>query len=461
MKAKSNHPSEYPLVDLVIRNGYVITMDAQGTRYRSADIAVQQGKIVSLGPTLDVRGTNEIDAKGNAVLPGLIDCHMHETLLRGLCEDLPLMQWLNEICFPKDHSERPEHIRAAAYMNQLEMIRGGVTTFIDIFRFPFEAAAVAERSGLRAIFSPQVIDDPVGVGETLESNLAFVREWQDRVPGRIFTWFGPHAIYSCTSQTLKTIRDLAEQYDVGIHTHLAETKDEVDLCLKQYGKTPVEYLHDLGLLSPRLLVAHAIHLTDGDIQLLAEHDVAASYNPSSNMKLADGVARVPELMAAGVRLGLGTDSNLSNNNLDMFEEMRIGAALQKLWRNDPVSMPCELILQLATNRAADCLGLGQQIGSLEVGKQADIIVVNLHAPHMWPILPEPRSNVLEQLVYSASSGDVLTTIVDGKILMRDRSVLTLDEAPVEQMVNQAAQDLVQSAGLEERLVRIAERRKAG
>ena len=461
MKAKSKQASERPLVDLVIRNGYVITMDARGTRYSSADIAVQQGSIVSLGSSLEVLGKKEIDARGNAVLPGLIDCHMHETLLRGLCEDLPLMQWLNDICFPKDHAERPEHIRAAAYMNQLEMIRGGITTFIDIFRFPLEAAAVAERSGLRAIFSPQVIDDPVGVGETLESNLAFVREWQGRVPGRIFTWFGPHAIYSCTPQTLKAIRDFAEQYDVGIHTHLAETKDEVDLCLKQYGKTPVEYLHDLGLLSPRLLVAHAIHLTDGDIRLLAEHDVAASYNPSSNMKLADGVARVPELMAAGVRLGLGTDSNLSNNNLDMFEEMRIGATLQKLWRNDPQSMPCEQLLQLATNRAADCLGLGRQIGSLEVGKRADIIVVNLHAPHMWPILPEPRSNVLEQLVYSANAGDVLTTIVDGKILMQDRIVLTLDEAPVEQIVNQAAQDLVQSAGLEERLVRIAERRKAG
>jgi 5-methylthioadenosine/S-adenosylhomocysteine deaminase len=461
LKAKSKPTSERPLVDLVIRNGYVITMDARGTRYKLADIAIQQGGIVSLGPSLDVLGKDEIDAKGNAVLPGLIDCHMHETLLRGLCEDLPLMQWLNDICFPKDHAERPEHIQAAAYMNQLEMIRGGITTFIDIFRFPFEAAAVAEQSGLRAIFSPQVIDDPVGVGETLEDNITFIRDWHDRVPGRIFTWFGPHAIYSCTSQTLKTMRDLSEQYDVGIHIHLAETKDEVDLCLKQYGKTPVEYLHDLGLLSNRLLAAHAIHLTDGDIQLLAEHDVAASYNPSSNMKLADGVAKVPELMAAGVRLGLGTDSNLSNNNLDMFEEMRIGAMLQKLWRNAPESMPCEQLLRLATNRAADCLGLGQQIGSLEVGKRADIIVVNLHAPHMWPILPEPHSNVLEQLVYSANAGDVLTTIVDGRILMHDRNVLTLDEGPVEQIVNRAAQDLVQSAGLEERLVRIAERRKTG
>jgi 5-methylthioadenosine/S-adenosylhomocysteine deaminase len=447
--------------DLIIRHGHIVTMDPAGTRYQSADIAIRDRTILAVGPELPHRAQTEIEAAGNAVLPGLIDCHMHQTLLRGLCEDLPLMRWLEEVCFPKDRAFEATHQRAAALMNQLEMIRGGVTTFIDIFRFPSEAAAVAEQSGLRAIFSPQVIDHPAGVGETLKNNLAFIRDWQDRVPGRLFTWFGPHAIFSCTSQTLKTMRDLSEQYDVGIHIHLAETKDEVDLCLKQYGKTPVEYLHDLGLLNNRLLAAHAIHLTDGDIQLLAEHDVATSYNPSSNMKLADGVAKVPELMAAGVRLGLGTDSNLSNNNLDMFEEMRIGGMLQKLWRNAPESMPCEQLLRLATNRAADCLGLGQQIGSLEVGKRADIIVVNLHAPHMWPILPEPHSNVLEQLVYSANAGDVLTTIVDGRILMHNRKVLTLDEGPVEQIVNQAAQDLVQSAGLEERLVRIAERRKAG
>ena len=455
-----NQPEVSIMVDLVIRNGYVITMDAKGTRYQNADVAIQNGAIASIGPNLNTHGKSEIDAKGNVVMPGFIDCHMHETLMRGLCEDLPLMRWLEEICFPKDRAERPEHIRAAAYMNQLEMIRGGITTFIDIFRFPGEAAAVAEKSGLRAIFSPQVIDEPLGAGETLESNLAFIREWKDRVPGRIFTWFGPHAPYSCTPITYRSMRDLAEKYDIGIHTHLAETKDEVDLFMNQYGKTPVEYLHDLGLLSPRLLAAHAIHLTDEDIHLLADNGVAVAYNPSSNMKLADGVARVNELMAAGVRVGLGTDSNLSNNNLDMFEEMRFGATLQKLWRKDPESLPCELTLRMATNLAADCLGLGEQIGSLENGKQADVIIVDLHTPHMWPLLPEPRSNIIEQLVYSANSGDVLTTIVNGKILMQDRSVLTLDEAPVEKMVNDAAIDLMKLAGLEDRLDQIAERRCA-
>ncbi len=443
--------------DLIIRNGYIITMDAQGRRYRPGDLAIRNGIITAVGTNLSLHSDIELDAHGNAVLPGLINCHMHETLMRGLAEDLPLMQWLEEICFPKDRAERPEHIRAAAYMNQLEMIRSGITTFVDIYRFPGEAAAVVEQSGLRAIFSPQIIDHPAGSGETLESSLAFIKEWKERLPGRIFTWFGPHAPYSVSAQTFQEIRDLAEKFDIGIHTHLCETKDEVNQFLDRYGKTPVEYLHDLGLLSPRLLIAHGVHLSDKDIQLLAEHDVAVAYNPSSNMKLASGVAPVPELIAAGIRVGLGTDSNLSNNNLDMFEEMRIGALLQKLWRSDAGALPCELTLRMATNRAAECLGLADQIGSLEVGKRADLIIVNLHAPHMWPILPEPRSNVIEQLVYSANASDVLTTIVDGKVLMRDRQILTLDESLAEQMVHTAAEDLMRLAGLEERLDRLAGR----
>jgi 5-methylthioadenosine/S-adenosylhomocysteine deaminase len=449
------------IYDLIVRDGYVLTMDSQATRLPGTDIAVRDGAIVAIGPDLPGRGRIEIAARGNAVLPGLVDCHMHETLMRGLCEDLPLMRWLEEICFPKDRAELPQHVRAAAYMNQLEMIRGGITTFIDIFRYPAEAALVAEQSGLRAIFSPQVIDEPAGAGETLESNLAFIEAWKDRAPGRIFTWFGPHAPYSVHAETFLAMQDLAEKYDLGIHTHLAETQDEVDQFLSRYGKTPAAYLHDLGLLSPRLLVAHGVHLTDEDIRLLAENDVAVAYNPTSNMKLASGVARVPELLRAGVRVGLGTDSNLSNNNLDMFEEMRLGAILQKLARSDAESLPCELVLRLATNLAADCLGLGEQIGSLEVGKRADLIIVDLHVPHMWPLLPEPRSNVIEQLVYSANAGDVLTTIVDGRVLMQDRQMLTLDPEPVEQMVNQAAQDLVRLAGLEPRLDWIAERRWRG
>ena len=439
--------------DLVIRNGHILTMDKEGRRYQSADIAVNQGVITEIGCALDVKGAKEIDANGNAVLPGLINCHTHETLLRGLIEDLPLMRWLNEICFPKDKAFQAAHQRAAALMTQLELIRGGTTTFIDIFRYPEEAAAIAEDSGLRAIFSPQLIDEPAGAGETLESTVAFIEKWNKRVPGRIFTWFGPHAPYSVKKETFIKIVELAEKYDVGIHTHLAESSSEVEQFMEKYGKTSVYFLDELGVLSSRLLVAHAIHLTDHEIELLARRDVAVAYNPSSNMKLASGVARIPDLIQAGVRVGLGTDSNLSNNNLDLFEEMRVGAMLQKLWRKDAEAMPCEQVLRLATSDAAVCLGLQDQVGSLEAGKRADIIIVDLHAPHMWPVLPEPGSNIIEQLVYSASAGDVLTTIVDGEVLMHDREFFTLDEKEIEVIVHEAALDLIRVAGLDSILKR--------
>ena len=218
--------------------------------------------------------------------------------------------------------------------------------------------------------------------------------------------------------------------------------------MAQYGKTSVHFLDELGVLNPRLLVAHAVHLNDQEIALLARRDVAVAYNPTSNMKLASGVARIPELIQSGVRVGLGTDSNLSNNNLDLFEEMRIGATLQKLWRKDAQAMPCEQMLRMATFDAAVCLGLQDQVGSLEIGKRADIIIVDLHAPHMWPVLPEPASNIIEQLVYSASAGDVLTTIVDGEVLMRDREFFTLDEQEIEKIVHEAAMDLIRISGLE-------------
>ncbi len=433
-------------------------MDQSGTRLQSADVAVKDGTIVAIGSQLPHHSIAEIDAVGNAILPGFINCHMHQTLLRGLCEDMPLMQWLEEVCFPKDRAFEPFHQRAAALMNQLEMIRAGTTTYIDIFRYPSVAALVAERSGLRSIFSPQIIDNPLGAGETLQSNIAFIEEWRDRVPGRIFTWFGPHAPYSCLPDTFIEIEKLAEKYDVGIHTHLAETLDEVNLFRRRYAKTPVQFLWDIGLLNSRLLVAHAIHLTDEDIQLLGETDVAVAYNPSSNMKLSSGVARIPELIEAGVRVGLGTDSNLSNNNLDMFEEMRIGAMLQKLSRSDAAAMPCEKILQMATIEAAQCLGLADRVGSIEVGKRADLIIVDLHAPHMWPVLPEPTSNIIEQLVYSASAGDVLTTIVDGVVLMKDRIVYSLEQAEVESIVQEASLDLIKKSGLTRYLGAKQERR---
>ncbi len=443
--------------DLIIRNGWIITMDAAGTRHASSDIAVKNGVIAAIGKSLEGKAREEIDAGGDVVLPGLVDAHMHMTLLRGVGDDLPLMRWLYEVMFPKDAEIQADHIHAAAIMNQSELIRGGVTTFLDIFRFPAESASVAEKSGLRGVFCPQIIDEPAGAGETLESNLAFIEAWHDRVPQRLYTWFGPHAPFSNFPETYQKIAEYAEEFDIGYHTHLSETQDEVNQIKEKYGKSPVQLLKDVGALNPRLSVAHGVHLSPDDINLLAQHGVGVVHNPSSNMKLASGVAPIPDLMAAGVKVGLGTDSNLSNNNLDMFEEMRLAAFLQKLVRKDPSILPCEQVLRMATLGSAACLGMDDIIGSLEVGKRADIIIIDMSQPHLSPLFPEPNTNVIEQLVYSASAADVRTTIVEGKILMNDHEVLTLDWEQARAMVLQKAQDLIRRADTWRRLGRESSR----
>jgi 5-methylthioadenosine/S-adenosylhomocysteine deaminase len=443
-----NQGSATQQADLLIRNGLVITMDEERRILSPGDVAVLGDRISAVGSGLALQARGIIDAHDHVVMPGLVNAHTHEALTRGLAEDLPLDRWLEEICFPLDRAYTPDIMRAAAMMNQLELIRGGVTTFLDIYRHSSACAEVAQISGLRVIFTPQIITDPPGVGETVDSAEAFVAEWRGRDP-RIIAGFGPHAPYSCPPETYRRVVDLAERYDVPIHTHLAETRWEMDTVAERYGGTPAEHLDRLGVLGPRLSVAHGVHLTPGDIELLYARDVSVVYNPTSNMKLASGVAPVPDLMAAGVRVGLGTDSNLSNNNLDMFEEMRLGAVLQKLNRADAGVLPCLDVLAMATIDGAKALGMADSIGSLEPGKQADIVLVDLDRPHLWPLLEGAHSNVAEQLVYSANAADVTHTIVAGRVLMAKREVLTLNVTETRRAVVEATRELLTLAGLSE------------
>lgn len=430
--------------DILIRSGVILTMDGDD-RVIEGDLAIRDGRITALGHTLDIEADRVIEARGDAVLPGFVNAHTHECMERGIFEDMPFMQWLMDYALPKDRAYEPRHMRAAAFLNQLEMIQGGTTTFIDIFRFPAEAATVADESGLRAVFSPQLIDTPAGVGETLESSIAFIDEWHDRVPGRIHTWFGPHALYSCAPATYERIRELANEYGVGIHTHLAESETEVEIIAERTGLTPTAYLDRLIGLGSDVLCAHCIKLTDDDLELIAAHDVAVAHCPTSNMKIANGVAPIPELLERGVRVGLATDSVMTNNNLDMFEEMRQAGLVQKLRTLDASAMPCRLLLRLATIGSAQALGLADEIGSLEVGKKADVIVVDLRSAHAWPIFRENGGNVAEQLVYACNARDVRTTIVDGRLLMDERELVTLDTAEIEELVDTEARHLLAKA----------------
>lgn len=434
------------IVDLVIRNGLVVTQDDEHRILYDADIAVQGGRISALGKNLPFHGTHEINARQKVVLPGLVDAHMHETMPRGVCEDLPLNRWLEEICFPLDRSYTYEIMHATALMNQLEMIRGGITTFIDIYRFPDACAQVALQSGLRGIFVPQIMLSPPDVGESIESAEQFVVAWKGHNP-LITPGFGPHAPYSLSPEGYTKLAMLAAKYNVPLHTHLSETQWEVEIIRERYGCTSTEMLLRAGALSSRLTVAHGVHLTDSDLSLLVEHGVGLAHNPSSNMKLASGIARVMDYLAAGLVVGLGTDSNLSNNNLDMFEEMRLGAMLQKLGRNDATALPVRTMLDMATRFGARILGLESEIGSLEVGKQADIILLDLNQPHLWPINDGNYQNIEEQIVYSANAGDVSHTLVAGRLLMVDRQVLTLNLDETYQIVKQANLSLMKRAGL--------------
>lgn len=433
--------------DLLIRGGYVVTVNAQNESFYG-DIAIKDGKILSIGSNIAGDASRVIDATGCAVLPGFVNCHMHETLDRGVFEDLPFTTWLNDFALPKDTAQIPEHIHASAMLNQSEMILNGTTTFIDIFRFPDVAAAVAKDSGLRAIFSPQLIEDPIGPGESLKSSLAFIERWNGLVPERIYTWFGPHALYSCSEATIRLIGKVAREMSIGIHIHLAETPFEVQwVADRARGKTPVQYLDYLVGLGPDVLGAHCIELEDSDMDLLADAGVGVAHCPTSNAKLGNGIAKVVEMQERGINVGLGTDSNMTNNNLDMFEEMRMASLVQKQRLRDPAVMSCIEMLRLATIGSAKALGLADQIGSIEVGKCADLIVVDLSAPHLRPIVNFGRTNIVEQLVWSANGGDVRDSIVDGNVLMQNRQIQTLSIGQLAEHADQQLLDLLKRAGV--------------
>ena len=434
------------MIDLLVKNGFILTLDPVGTTYERGALAIDSGRILAIGPQAQQPAHRTIDARCGVIMPGFVDAHMHETLTRGLNEDLPLEEWLERICFPIDRAYTPKIMRAAAMLNQLEMIRGGITTFVDIYRHPAAAAEVAEASGLRAIFTPQIIEVAPGAGETLDTNQEFIDTWDGRSE-RITTWYGPHAPYTCSGELFAEVTRRAREAGLRVHTHLSETKGEVEQFQNAQGCTPPQWLDRYGALGPWLFVAHGVHLTKADIDLLAERGVAVVYNPSSNMKLASGIAPVPEMLARGVTVALGTDSNLSNNNLDMFEEMRTGATLQKLATGNAAALSCDTMLRMATIEGARALGMDDLIGSLEVGKSADLIVVDLNAPHMWPALTGDICNVPEHLVYAANAADVRTTVVAGEVLMEERRVLTLDAEEARALVEDAVHELIVRAGV--------------
>jgi 5-methylthioadenosine/S-adenosylhomocysteine deaminase len=421
-------------ISLVVSGGTVITGNGAHQILTPGTVAIDGIDIVEVGPPDAVAAKYQpresVDARGQFVLPGLINTHTHAPMVmyRGLADDLALMDWLQKYIFPAEaKTVSPEMVRVGTKLAALEMIESGTTTFADMYYFEEEIARATFEAGLRGVLGETIIQFPVADARTPADGLAraerFIREFKDN--GLIVPAVAPHALYTNDRTTLVASAELGRKYGVPVIVHFAETEDEVRIAREQYGMTPAAALESLGFWGPKTLAAHGIWVTDEDIAILKKHGVGVAHNPESNMKLASGVAPVTKYLAAGVNVGLGTDGAASNNDLDMFEAMRQAAFLAKLSTRDPTAVSARTALDLATIGGARALAMDRQIGSLEPGKRADLIVVSMREARQTPMY-DPISH----LVYTTRGDDVRTTIVNGKILMKDRQVRTLDKAAV-------------------------------
>ncbi len=421
-------------MDLAVRNGTVYTDDG----LRNIDVGIRDGTIVSLGAVSTA--SREVDADGGLVLPGLVNTHTHAamTLLRGYADDLPLHTWLEERIWPVEAELEPTDIEAGTRLAALEMITSGTTTLADMYFGMESVADVVAESGLRARLGYGMITagkDEAAARDELETGVRFVRDVDGRAGGRIHGMIAPHAPYTCDEWFLEAAAERAMELSVPLHIHLNETSSEVEEYLAETGNRPTVHLDELGCWDGPAFVAHGVHLDEQERSLLGERGVGVAHCPSANMKLAAGVAPVTELEETGVRVGLGTDGPASNNTLDMFSEMRHAALLAKVSTGDPTVSAAADVVDMATRRGAELLGL--QTGVLATGRPADLIVVDLDAPHLTP-----AHDPISHAVYAARGSDVETTIVDGEVLMEDRDVLVLDERAVRQEAATRARELV-------------------
>jgi 5-methylthioadenosine/S-adenosylhomocysteine deaminase len=422
-------------VALVITGGTVVTMDSTGRVLAPGAVAIDGRDIVAVDTPGAIAarftGRETIDASGQAVMPGLINTHTHApmVLYRGLADDLALMDWLHKYIFPAEaKTVSRDFVRAGTRLAALEMIQSGTTTYADMYYFEEEIAAVTKQAGLRGVLGQTIIQFPVADAKTPAEELARTEAFLKQFAGDelIVPAVAPHSMYTLDTATLKAARALAARERAPVLIHLSETRDEMKTSLETHKATPAAYLESIGFWAGSPTVAaHGVWLTPADMQILARHHVGVSHNPESNMKLASGAAKVVAMRRAGIAVGIGTDGAASNNDLDMFEASRQAAFLAKLQTGDPRAVPARTALEMATIEGARTLGMDKQIGSLEAGKRADVITVSLAAARQTPLY-----DVLSHLVYTTRGDDVRTTIVNGRVLMRDRKVLTLNEPAV-------------------------------
>ena len=421
-------------MNILINNGIILPMNAsnEDKPYFNGYVGIEGERIAFVSSNQDEAKTflakhkddcTQIDASGKVVMPGLINTHTHVAmaLLRGISDDVPLMEWLEQHIWPIEGKMGYQEVYDGARLGILEMLMGGTTTFVDMYPYEEAIAEAAESAGIRAVVSPCPMDFRM---EHFENDW---RQVKKRFSGsRLVTmWMGPHAVYTLSGEHLQRSISLSKELGVGSHVHLAETQTEQDNCMAQHGMSPTEYLEKEGMFSTKTLAAHCVVMSDHDIEILARHGVSVAHNPQSNMKLASGIAPVRKMLDAGINVAIGTDGASSNNDLDMWEEMRTASLLQKVATMDPCAIPAYTALQMATVNGAKAIGREGKLGVLAAGAFADILLVDIEKAHLYP-----HTNLISELVYSTHASDVDTVIVNGKIVVRNRKCLSMNAAEV-------------------------------
>lgn len=433
--------------DILLVNATVLTMDEQMTCYERGAVAIEKDHLLAVGNESEVvaeyAAPQVVDCGGKVLMPGLINAHTHVpmTLLRGLADDLRLDVWLMGYMMPVEREfVSPEFVRLGTQLACAELIRSGVTCFADMYYFEEEVAKATAEAGLRAVCSQTVLKFPAPDAGSYEDALARAREFIQGWKGHplIVPSVAPHAPYTCTPEILRATAELAAEFDVPLHTHLAETALEVETMRREQGMPVIPYVKKQGLFGAHVLAAHCVHVDEGEMRTMLHAGAGVAHNPSSNLKLASGFAPVAKMLEVGLNVGIGTDGAASNNDLDMFEEIRLAAFIAKASSGDPTSLPAAQALTLATRLGAQALFLGSLTGSLEVGKRADLILIDLSPLHNSPRFRRDENGPYAQIVYAAKACDVTDVMVNGRWLMRHRQLLTLDETSLVQAAQEYA-----------------------
>lgn len=406
---------------------------------KEANIAIKDNMIVAVGEVPEgFVADKTINGKDKLATAGFVNAHTHVsmTLLRSYADDMQLMDWLENKIWPIEAKMKKEDIYWGAMLGIAEMLKGGTTTFADMYGDMERVAQACIDTDIRAVLSRGMIGAAPNGMQALEENKELFRDFNNANNGKITVMFGPHAPYTCPPDFLRKVVAVSEEYNAEIHIHLAETKGEVENCLKDYGKTPIALMEEVGILSRGVLAAHCVHLTDEDIALMKKYNVRVAHNPGSNMKLASGVAPVPKLLKAGVCVGLGTDGASSNNNLDMLEEINLATLLHKVHNLDPLAVPAFKGVQMGTEYGAKAVGL-KDVGLIKEGYKADVVLFDLNEPQCYP-----RHDLISLLAYSMNSSMVNTVLVDGKVVLENKQFTTIDEEKIKYEANRCTMNLL-------------------